>query len=68
MELETTASAGAHTLPTNLVRPCKCRNYTSVQTEELPLVTEACAEKVTLSIQSFSPCSANVNCAFIQLP
>ena len=67
-ELEATAGTGAHTLPTNLVHPHKCRHYVSVQTEELPLVTEACAEKVSMSVQSFALCSANVVCACIQLP
>lgn len=46
LELETTAGTGAHTVSTNLVHPCKCRNYMSVEPEELPLVTETQAEKV----------------------
>lgn len=36
--------------PTNLVHPCKCRNYMSVETEELPRETETQAEKVSTGL------------------
>lgn len=50
LELETTADTGAHTVSTNLVHPCKCRNYMSVETEELPRETETQAEKVSTGL------------------
>lgn len=59
LELEITAEVGAFALPTNLVHLYEsheeCRNYMSVQMEELSLVTEACAEKASLSLQTFPP-------------